>query len=290
MLTRNYKLGIMVAMIMFLIIVIIVVPTSLVASWVTSDKIRSNTIVNKKSFKLDEIPTEELNRINCFLEGESRFENLTRYQCEGVRSCTFRPSEYERVPDCFFKRELLGYELVDAASTDNTETYRLRRSTKGNATYLEPVDNLVMTVEFLGDNVVHVKIEDADDPGRYQVPYGLNAPARIDLKAKSKARFSYSVDSNKLFQWKVTRGADAEILFDTSMGAFVYHNQFIQISTRLSSPYVYGFGENNHEQLVHDLNFRSWGIFARDFAPGWGVRRGSGNVFLLDLNHFFSKG
>jgi hypothetical protein len=55
------------------------------------------------------------------------------------------------------------------------------------------------------------------------------------------------------------------------MGAFVYNDQFLQISTKLSSPYVYGFGENNHESLVHDLNYRSWGIFARDNAPGWGV-------------------
>ncbi len=51
----------------------------------------------------------------------------------------------------------------------------------------------------------------------------------------------------------------------------MYGQQFLQISTKLSTENIYGFGENNHEQFKHDLNFTSWGIFARDNAPGWGV-------------------
>ena len=93
----------------------------------------------------------------------------------------------------------------------------------------------------------------------------------INNKLNHKARFRHTIDANKLFTFKVTRSSDGEILFDTTMGGFLFHDQFIQIATRLSSPYVYGFGENNHERLVHDMNFRSWGIFARDFSPGWGV-------------------
>ena len=116
-----------------------------------------------------------------------------------------------------------------------------------------------------------IKIEDENDPNRYQIPYELNKPELIDNKLNSNVKFTHSVDSNKLFQFKITRASDNEIIFDTTMGAFVYHNQFIQISTRLSSPYIYGFGENNHQKLLHDLNFRSWGMWARDNAPGWGV-------------------
>jgi hypothetical protein len=116
-----------------------------------------------------------------------------------------------------------------------------------------------------------IKIEDENDPNRYQIPYELNKPELIEDKANSKVKFVDSIDSNNLFQFKITRAADNEIIFDTTMGAFVYHNQFIQISTRLSSPYIYGFGENNHPKLLHDLNFKSWGMFGRGFAPGWGV-------------------
>jgi hypothetical protein len=97
----------------------------------------------------------------------------------------------------------------------------------------------------------------------------------------SKAKFSYSIDSNKLFQFKILRASDNEAIFDTNVGAFLYHNQFIQIATKLPSQYIYGFGENNHEKLKHDFNFRSWGMFARDFAPGWGVSYSYYNVIYI---------
>lgn len=53
----------------------------------------------------------------------------------------------------------------------------------------------------------------------------------------------------------------------------IFNDQFLQITTKLATRFVYGFGENNHESLLHDLGYRSWGIFARDNAPGWGDNR-----------------
>lgn len=43
---------------------------------------------------------------------------------------------------------------------------------------------------------------------------------------------------------------------------------FIQVSTRLSSQYVYGFGETEHPTYKHDLNYHTWGMFAKDQPPG----------------------
>ena len=55
------------------------------------------------------------------------------------------------------------------------------------------------------------------------------------------------------------------MLFDTSLGGLVLNDQFLQIITRLQSPHVYGFGENNHDTLKHNVQEKkSWGIFARD--------------------------
>ena len=44
--------------------------------------------------------------------------------------------------------------------------------------------------------------------------------------------------------------------------------QFLMISTRLPTRYLYGIGENPHESFVHDMNYRMWPIFARDQPPG----------------------
>lgn len=43
---------------------------------------------------------------------------------------------------------------------------------------------------------------------------------------------------------------------------------FIQISTRLASQYVYGFGETEHTTYRQDMNWHTWGMFTRDQPPG----------------------
>lgn len=56
--------------------------------------------------------------------------------------------------------------------------------------------------------------------------------------------------------------------FDTSIGPLVYSNQYLQISTRLPSKYIYGLGEHVHKRFRHDLYWKTWPIFTRDQLPG----------------------
>ena len=56
--------------------------------------------------------------------------------------------------------------------------------------------------------------------------------------------------------------------WDTGVGGLVLSDQFLQIATRLPSVNVYGFGENVHESFRHNLEFKSWPLFARDQPPG----------------------
>lgn len=52
--------------------------------------------------------------------------------------------------------------------------------------------------------------------------------------------------------------------WDTGVGGLVFADQFLQIATRLPSVNVYGFGENVHHSLRHDMNYKTWPMFARD--------------------------
>ena len=56
--------------------------------------------------------------------------------------------------------------------------------------------------------------------------------------------------------------------FDTSIGPLVYSDQYLQISTKLPSEYIYGFGEHIHKRFRHDLYWKTWPIFTRDQLPG----------------------
>lgn len=52
------------------------------------------------------------------------------------------------------------------------------------------------------------------------------------------------------------------------MNGLIFSDQFIQLSTYLASKNVYGLGENSHESLKHDLQYKSWAAFNRGAAPG----------------------
>ena len=56
--------------------------------------------------------------------------------------------------------------------------------------------------------------------------------------------------------------------WDTTVGGMTFVDQFLQIATRLPSTNVYGFGENVHGSLKHDLNWKTWPMFARDQPTG----------------------
>lgn len=59
--------------------------------------------------------------------------------------------------------------------------------------------------------------------------------------------------------------------WDSHLPGFTFNDQFIQISTRLPSEYIYGFGEVEHTEFKRDLNWNTWGMFTRDQPPGVGI-------------------
>ncbi|KAJ7422607.1 hypothetical protein WISP_37226 [Willisornis vidua] len=58
---------------------------------------------------------------------------------------------------------------------------------------------------------------------------------------------------------------------------------FLQISTRLPSQYIYGFGEAEHPTFRHDLNWLTWGMFTRDQPPGYQLNSYGHHPFYMAL-------
>ena len=152
-------------------VVLIVVLIPVIISVTTSQKdqnnqrttttkiVPSSTNSIKEPYDPSKLSDEEKSRINCFLEEESPYEKLTEFQCVTVRGCIYKPSRYERVPTCFYNREKLGYKLSQEVSkSDSEEKYLLERSEEVKAPYLEEVKNLEFTVEYLENNIIHVKV------------------------------------------------------------------------------------------------------------------------------------
>ena len=106
-----------------------------------------------KPFDVNELKGDEATRIDCFLDSQSRFENLTKYACE-KRNCIYDPNvSHPLVPKCYFDRENLGYRLKK--KLDKNE-YLLTQ--KGKAPFSGVIENIQLNVEYYCSNIIRVKV------------------------------------------------------------------------------------------------------------------------------------
>ena len=113
----------------------------------------------KKPYDVTKLKENEKSRINCFLEEESSFENLTRFQCES-RGCIYDESEYERVPTCYFDRQNLGY-ILEEDILSNKLSYKLKLNNSQNVPYMGAIRNLNFIIEYLDNNMINIKVKNS---------------------------------------------------------------------------------------------------------------------------------
>ena len=71
--------------------------------------------------------------------------------------------------------------------------------------------------------------------------------------------------------------------FDTSESSLIFSDQFIQLTTQLSSPNVFGIGENSKGSFMHDMNYKTWPLFASQNHPN----TAQVNIFIFTRNFLF---
>lgn len=54
------------------------------------------------------------------------------------------------------------------------------------------------------------------------------------------------------------------VRWDTNLGPIIFEKLQREITTKLPSTNVYGFGENMHKSFKHDFDYQNWPVFARD--------------------------
>ncbi|CAF2559004.1 unnamed protein product [Rotaria sp. Silwood2] len=211
---------------------------------------------------------KSIERIDCYPERESPFSNFSKEACL-TRNCLFDEDALQNEIQCYL-RSNYGYILEsDMHQTDNGIRLRLQRNQAVASMFPAPIDNVILDVQYYTDDILRFKLYDADNQ-RYEVPIPLTpSPGRI---SSPQYEFTYSSNFSRdnIFSFRIQRRIIGATLFDTSPGGLILNNQFLQIVTRLQSPHVYGFGENNHDTLKHNVDeHKTWGIFARDQGTNW---------------------
>ena len=117
--------------------------------------------------------------------------------------------------------------MINVTNLENGYKFFLTRLTKYLSPLPDPVNDLILDVEYLNSKVLHVKIYDAKNK-RYEVPIDLN-----DIRDKntfnSELDFVYENNIDMVFSLKIIRKSTGTTLFDTKIGGLVFCDQFIQV-------------------------------------------------------------
>uniref|UniRef100_A0A8C3QE82 alpha-glucosidase n=1 Tax=Geospiza parvula TaxID=87175 RepID=A0A8C3QE82_GEOPR len=164
--------------------------------------------------------------------------------CE-ARGCTWCSSDVPNAPWCFFPEDSpYGYAL--------TLNKRQAMSLFGN-----DISPIVFEVEFQTKDRLRFRLYDPSAQ-RFEVPLKIDGPGVTAEEANYEVEFS---DDSTHFTIK-RKSTGTVPLVD-----LFFSNQFLQITTTVPSTSVYGFGEHEHPTFKHNMNFVTYGMYARDQAP-----------------------
>ncbi|ERE87765.1 sucrase-isomaltase, intestinal-like protein [Cricetulus griseus] len=157
---------------------------------------------------------------------------------------------------------IIAIALVVVLATKVPAVEELQSSSHPGKCPTEPNDPINERINCIPDQTP-TQITDPNNK-RYEVPHQFVK----DVTGIPAADTLYDVQvTEKPFSIKVIRKSNNRVLFDTSIGPLVYSNQYLQISAKLPSDYIYGFGEHIHKRFRHDLYWKTWPIFTRDELP-----------------------
>ncbi|XP_047912381.2 maltase-glucoamylase-like [Anser cygnoides] len=155
----------------------------------------------------------------------------------------------------------------------NTTARAFERSTS-------PISTLRLEVIYHSNDMLQFKIYDYANK-RYEVPVPLNLPSTPTSSAEQRL---YDVTlQTKPFGIQVRRRSTGTVIWDSQLPTFTFSDMFIQISTRLASQYLYGFGETEHTMYRRDMNWHTWGMFTRDQPPGYKLNSYGFQPFYMGL-------
>ncbi|KAM8769539.1 sucrase-isomaltase, intestinal isoform 2-T2 [Acanthopagrus schlegelii] len=227
------------------------------------------------AWELDPVD-EAYQRFNCHPE-----ENADEAKCK-ARGCIWEQSTVTGVPWCYFPTDY-GYTVSNSQETlsgmrvDISRNMRYRSSNRPGS---PDINNLRVEIIYHKSDMLQFKIWDPATE-RYEVPVELSVPPTPDIDENSRL---YKVEiTHNPFGIQVYRKSTGTKIWDSSVPGFTFSDMFIQVSTRLASENVYGFGETEHPTYRHNLDFHTWGMFSKDQPPGYKMNCYGVHPFYMGL-------
>ncbi|XP_017666877.1 PREDICTED: sucrase-isomaltase, intestinal-like isoform X1 [Lepidothrix coronata] len=181
--------------------------------------------------------------------------------CE-ARGCTWCSTDVPNAPWCFFPEDS-PYGYSRAGNIEKTDkgwrvTLNKRQSLSLFGNDISPI---VLEAEFQTKDRLRFRLYDPNKQ-RFEVPLKIEGPGVTAEEANYEVEFSE--DST---HFTVKRKSTGTVLWDSPLVDLFFSNQFLQITTTVPSTSVYGFGEHEHPTFKHNMDFSTYGMYARDQAP-----------------------
>uniref|UniRef100_A0A8D2M864 alpha-glucosidase n=1 Tax=Zonotrichia albicollis TaxID=44394 RepID=A0A8D2M864_ZONAL len=207
--------------------------------------------------------------------------NATLEKCQQL-GCSWEESTDPDIPSCYYSSsnpylvENIDYSDSGIVATLNLDDSRVR----ANEAYTAPISTLRLEVKYHLNNMLQFKIYDYQN-SRYEVPVPLNLPSS-PLNSSQERLYDVSVQI-KPFGIQVRRRSTGTVIWNSALPTFTFSDMFIQISTRLASQYIYGFGEHEHPNFRHNMSWHTWGMFTRDQPPTYKLNSYGFHPFYMGL-------
>ncbi|CAL1275534.1 unnamed protein product [Larinioides sclopetarius] len=200
-----------------------------------------------------------------------------RIACPGFKDesdCKAHGCEYAKVksgPSCFMKKNSFGYRVENIINKDDGMIATLS-NLSSSTPYGPSFSSVTFEVTYISEEIIRIKLFDSKN-SRYEVPVQENFPLlqeKIKVDAKKAAYNIYVSDKSSVFSFQIRRTEDNLVIWDTRIGGLVLSDKFLQISSYLPTKNVYGLGEHVHSNIRHDMEYKTWPMFARDRTPEMG--------------------
>ncbi|NWS64267.1 MGA protein, partial [Chunga burmeisteri] len=209
--------------------------------------------------------------------------NASKGKCEQLGCVWTEDTSNLDVPYCHYNGPDNSYSVADVKYTSSGVTANLtfnKSNLKAYENSTLPISTLRLEVKYHKNHMLQFKIYDYANE-RYEVPVPLNLPESPESTVKNRL---YDVTvQNKPFGIQIRRRSTGTVIWDSQLPTFTFSDMFIQISTRLASQYLFGFGETEHTMFRRDMNWHTWGMFTRDQPPGYKLNSYGVHPFYLGL-------
>ncbi|NXA48925.1 SUIS protein, partial [Nothocercus julius] len=208
--------------------------------------------------------------------------NATKEKCEQL-ACVWDEENLDTdIPSCYFSADNpYSVDRVEYSADGLTANLTLNSvNTRAYENSTQPIGTLRLEVKYHDNNLLQFKIYDYQNK-RYEVPVPLNLPSTPSSTAEGRL-YDVSIQ-RKPFGIQIRRKSTGTVIWDSQLPTFTFSDMFIQISTRLASQYIYGFGETEHTMFRRNMSWHTWGLFTRDQAPTYKLNSYGFQPFYMAL-------